>query len=155
MDKIPSHEKRHSYRLLSAAVSYANRRQNYRNQSKNKKGPQYITKSNASPKKHKVSNCYKRDTNTGQHLTFKWYPREGNAKNDCKVHTLALEIITPLMNVRRDFLGSLYRFSTHHKHNRREMQKKKKKIIIEKSRERHSHKPQPIPTPRGSQSRQK
>ena len=61
VNEILSDEKRHSYRLLSA-VGQADR--------KNNKGPQYITKSNTSSKKPKVSNCYKRDANTGQHLTF-------------------------------------------------------------------------------------
>ena len=102
MDKIPSDEKRHSHRLLSAAVSCADRGKNCRDQRKNNKGTQYIAKSDNSPKKHNVSNCYKRDTDKGQCLTFntvKWYPREGNyprewnAKNDGKVHSLALEIM--------------------------------------------------------------
>ena len=54
VDKIISDKKRRSYRLLSAAVSCADRRQNCRNQSKNNKGPQYMTNSNTSPKKHKA-----------------------------------------------------------------------------------------------------
>ena len=41
-------------------------------------------------------------------------------KGDCKVQTLALEIITPLNECTR----RLSRVSTRHKHNRRGMQKK-------------------------------
>ena len=48
---------------------------------------------------------------------------KGNAKNDCKVHTLALEIITPLNECTGRILVSLFRFSTLHKHNRRDTQK--------------------------------
>ena len=61
-------------------------------------------------------------------------------KGDCKVQTLALEIITPL----NECTGRLSRVSTRHKHNRRGMQKK----VREKSRECHNHKPQPFPDPK-------
>ena len=46
-----------------------------------------------------------------------------HTKGDCKVQTLALEIITPL----NECTGRLSRVSTWHKHNRRGMQKKGKK----------------------------
>ena len=57
------------------------------------------------------------------------------------------------MNVRGEFLGSRFRFSTLHKHNRREMQKKV--IITERSRVCHNHKPQQPSTPRGREKGQK
>ena len=66
--------------------------------------------------------------------------RKRNTKGDCKVQTLALEIITPL----NECTGRLSRVSTRHKHNRRGMQKK----VREKSRECHNHKPQPFPDPK-------
>ena len=44
------------------------RRHSSRNKSKNNKGTQYITKSNTSPKKYKVSECYKQDTNAEHDL---------------------------------------------------------------------------------------
>ena len=62
--------------------------------------------------------------------------RKSNTKDDCKVQTLALEIITPL----NECTGRLSRVSTRHKHNRHGMQK-----VREKSRECHNHKPQPFP----------
>ena len=46
--------------------------------------------------------------------------RKRNTKDDCKVQTLALEIIKPL----NECAGRLSRVSTRHKHNRRGMQKK-------------------------------
>ena len=66
--------------------------------------------------------------------------RKRNTKGDCKVQTLALEIITPL----NECTGRLSRVSTRHKQNRRGMQKK----VREKSRECHNHKPQPFPDPK-------
>ena len=99
---------------------------------------QYITKSNTSPKKRKVRNCYKRDTNTGKYLTFhEVLSRITRKKGDFKLQTLALEIITPLNGC----TGRLSRVSTRHKHNRRGMQIK----VREKSRECHNHKPHPVP----------
>ena len=90
---------------------------------------QYLTKSDTSPKKRKVRNCYKRDTNTGKYLTFNEVyiriTRKRNTKGDCKVQTLALEIITPL----NECTGRLSRVSTRHKHNRRGMQKKSKRKV--------------------------
>ena len=65
-------------------------------------------------------------------------------KGDCKVQTLALEIITQL----NECTEKLSRASKRNKHNRRGMQKKKKKKkkkkVREKSRECHNHKPQPF-----------
>ena len=45
-------------------------------------------------------------------------------KGDCKVQTLALEIITPL----NECTGRLSRVSTRHKHNRRVCKKGKRKV---------------------------
>ena len=71
------------------------------------------------------------------------YKPQPFTKGDCKVQTLALEIITPL----NECTGRLSRASKRHKHNRRGMQKKKKKKkkkkkLREKSRGCHNHKPQ-------------
>ena len=49
--------------------------------------------------------------------------RERKTKGDCKVQTLALEIITPL----NECTGRLSRVSTRHKHNMRGMQKEGKR----------------------------
>ena len=67
--------------------------------------------------------------------------RKRNTNGDCKVQTLALEIITPL----NECTGKLSRVSTRHKYNRRGMVVCKKKRVREKSREYLNHKPQPFP----------
>ena len=69
--------------------------------------------------------------------------RKRNKEVDCKVQTLALELITPF----NECTGRLSRVSTRHKHKRRGMQK----MVRETSRECHNHKPQPFPdTGRGN-----
>ena len=75
--------------------------------------------------------------------------RKRNAKGNCNVQTLAIEIITPL----NECTEILSRVCTGHKQNRRGMQKK----VREKSSGKcHNHKPQPFPsqTPRGRGNRQ-